>query len=43
MLQKLLDKIANSSSNINKDFITKAYCFASDAHKEQKENPENLI
>lgn len=37
MLQKLLDAIDKSNnSNINKDFIIKAYNFAYEAHKDQK-------
>lgn len=36
MLEKLLDKIDQNCSNVNKEFIIKAFNFANDAHKEQK-------
>ncbi len=36
MLSKLMDQIDKNCNNVNKDFITKAFSFASDAHKEQK-------
>lgn len=36
MLSKLMEKIDKNCNNVNKEFITKAYNFAFDAHKEQK-------
>lgn len=36
MLSKLMDKIDKNNMHVNKDFISKAYNFAFDAHKEQK-------
>jgi GTP diphosphokinase / guanosine-3',5'-bis(diphosphate) 3'-diphosphatase len=36
MLSKLMVQIEKNCNNVNKDFITKAYNFASDAHREQK-------
>jgi GTP pyrophosphokinase len=36
MLSKLMDTIEKNHSNVNKEFITKAYNLAFDAHKEQK-------
>jgi GTP diphosphokinase / guanosine-3',5'-bis(diphosphate) 3'-diphosphatase len=36
MLSKLMDTIEKNHSNINREFITKAYNIAFDAHKEQK-------
>lgn len=36
MLSKLMDKIDNNCNNVNKEFITKAYNLAFDAHKNQK-------
>lgn len=44
MLSKLLDKIDNNCSNINKDFIIKAYNYAEEAHKGQmRESGEPYI
>jgi GTP diphosphokinase / guanosine-3',5'-bis(diphosphate) 3'-diphosphatase len=36
MLSKLMEKIDKNSNNVNKEFITKAYNFAFDAHKDQR-------
>jgi GTP pyrophosphokinase len=36
MLSRLMDKIDKNTNNVNKEFITKAYNFAFDAHKDQK-------
>jgi GTP pyrophosphokinase len=36
MLSKLMEKIDKNCNNVNKEFITKAYNFAFDAHKDQK-------
>lgn len=36
MLSKLMDKIDKNCNNVNKEFITKAYNLAFDAHKNQK-------
>lgn len=36
MLSRLMDKIDKNCNNVNRDFITKAYNFAFDAHKDQK-------
>ncbi|MCM8710444.1 bifunctional (p)ppGpp synthetase/guanosine-3',5'-bis(diphosphate) 3'-pyrophosphohydrolase [Clostridium sp. SYSU_GA19001] len=36
MLTKLMDKIDKNCNNVNKEFITKAYNLAFDAHKDQK-------
>ncbi|SKA75800.1 GTP pyrophosphokinase [Clostridium sp. USBA 49] len=36
MLSKLMDKIDNNCNNVDKEFVTKAYNFAFDAHKNQK-------
>ena len=36
MLSKLIDCIEKNNSNVNKEFITKAYNFAYEAHKYQR-------
>ena len=36
MLEKLIDCIEKNNSNVNKEFVTKAYNFAYEAHKDQR-------
>lgn len=43
MVDKLLEIINNNCNNVDVDMVKKAYHFAQEAHKEQKENQVNLI